>query len=256
MSEEVDKKEKEDINNNNIDTNNTKTKKKEVPHDQDIIDVIKKVDNPILKTKLLYLNKFNTDLIDTKQINYKPEYVILRNKYELKYFDTYQKIIDIAVGNKLSDELVPLTKEEMEKYNIKEDEKEEKKPIENFFTIAIRNAKFFPFNKKDSSVLEYLTNIKTLKLDNNQIEDISIFSDINLKKLENLSIKNNPIRNGLQALKSEFFKKCPKIYIKVSKKENEYKINAEFNYPKLNLEFFLNFNSFSIFSLFEWLSDL
>ena len=118
MSEEVDKKEKEVINNNNIDTNNTKTKKKEVPHDQDIIDVIKKVDNPILKTKLLYLNKFNTDLIDTKQINYKPEYVILRNKYELKYFDTYQKIIDIAVGNKLSDELVPLTKEEMEKYNI------------------------------------------------------------------------------------------------------------------------------------------
>lgn len=166
MSEEVDKKEKEVINNNNIDTNNTKTKKKEVPHDQDIIDVIKKVDNPILKTKLLYLNKFNTDLIDTKQINYKPEYVILRNKYELKYFDTYQKIIDIAVGNKLSDELVPLTKEEMEKYNIKEDEKEEKKPIENFFTKAIRNAKFFPFNKKDSSVLEYLTNIKIIPLEN------------------------------------------------------------------------------------------
>ena len=166
MSEEVDKKEKEDINNNNIDINNIKTKKKEVPHDQDIIDVIKKVDNPILKTKLLYLNKFNTDLIDTKQINYKPEYVILRNKCELKYFDTYQKIIDIAVGNKLSDELVPLTKEEMEKYNIKEEEKEEKKPIENFFTKVIRNAKFFPFNKKDSSVLDYLTNIKIIPLEN------------------------------------------------------------------------------------------
>ena len=54
----------------------------------------------------------------------------------------------------------------MEKYNIKEEEKEEKKPIENFFTKAIRNAKFFPFNKKDSSVLEYLTNIKIIPLEN------------------------------------------------------------------------------------------
>ena len=31
----------------------------------------------------------------------------------------------------------------MEKYNIKEEEKEEKKPIEKFFTKAIRNVKFF-----------------------------------------------------------------------------------------------------------------
>ena len=109
--------------------------------------------------------------------------------------------------------------------------------LENISSLDLSN-----LNLKNLEFLsnKYLTNIKTLKLDNNQIEDISIFSDINLKKLEDLSIKNNPIRKGLQVLKSEFFKKCPKIYIKVSKKENEYKINAEFNYPKLNLEFFIN----------------
>ena len=107
----------------NIDINKKNKKKEELPDDQDIIDEIIKVKNPILKTKLLYLNKLNTDIIDTKQIKYKPEYVILRNKYELKYFDVYQKIIDIAVGNKLSDELLPITKEDMEKYNIKEEEK-------------------------------------------------------------------------------------------------------------------------------------
>ena len=118
---------KEGQTNNNIDINKKNKKKEELPDDQDIIDEIIKVKNPILKTKLLYLNKLNTDIIDTKQIKYKPEYVILRNKYELKYFDVYQKVIDIAVGNKISDELIPLTKEEMEKYNIKEDEKEEKK---------------------------------------------------------------------------------------------------------------------------------
>ena len=164
MSDELKQeiKEKNEINNKD-----TKIKKKEeLPDDQDLIDEIKKVKNPLLKTKLLFLNKLNTDLIDTKQINYKPEYVILRNKFELKYFEVYQKIIDIAVGNKLPEELILLTKEDKEKYNIKEDEKEEKKPIENFFTKAIRNAKFFPCNKKDSNILEYLMNIKFIPLEN------------------------------------------------------------------------------------------
>ena len=152
--------------NNNIDNNETKKKKEKEPDDQDIIDKIKLIENPILKTKLAYLNKLNTNLLDTKQINFKPEYVLLRNKYELKYFDVYQKVIDIAVGNKQSEELVSLTKEEMEKYGIKEEEKEEKNNIDQFFTKAIRNAKFFPFNKKDSYILDYLFNIKLIPLDN------------------------------------------------------------------------------------------
>ena len=164
MSDELKQETKEKNKINNKDTNIKK--KEELPDDQDLIDEIKKVKNTLLKTKLLFLNKLNTDLIDTKQINYKPEYVILRNKFELKYFEVYQKIIDIAVGNKLSDELILLTKEDKEKYNIKEDEKEEKKPIENFFTKAIRNAKFFPCNKKDSNILEYLMNIKFIPLEN------------------------------------------------------------------------------------------
>lgn len=167
MSDEISKEQnKEGQKNNNLGINNEIKKKKEEADDQDLIDEIKKEKDPILKTKLLFLNKLNTDLIDTKQIKYKPKYVILRNKYELKYFDVYQKVIDIAVGNKLSDELIPLTKEEMEKYNIKEDEKKEKKPIDKFFTKAIRNAKFFPYNKKDSNVLDYLINIKFVPLDN------------------------------------------------------------------------------------------
>ena len=168
MSDIVNKNSKEDEINKNIDNNKTIKIKKEIPHDQDIIDVIKKEENPLLKTKLLYLNKLNTDLIDTKQIKYKPEYVLLRNKYELKYFDVYQNVIDIAVGNKLSEELNTMTNEEMEKYNItiNDNEKEEKKPIDNFFSKAIRNAKFFPCNKKDSYILNYLTNIKFVPLDN------------------------------------------------------------------------------------------
>ena len=141
--------------NNNIDIKlNKKKNKQEEPDDQDLIDEIKKVENSNLKAKLLCLNELNTNLIDTKQINYKPEYVLLRNKYELKYFDVYQKIIDIAVGNKSIDELISLTNEELEKYDIKNEE-EEKKPIEKFFVKAIKNSNFFPYNKKDGNVLEY-----------------------------------------------------------------------------------------------------
>ena len=118
MSEEIPKEKNQEVGENkNIDNNNKLKKKKEEADDQDLIDEIKKEKNPILKTKLLFLNKLNTDLINTKQINHKPEYVILRNKYELKYFDVYQKVIDIVVGNKLTDELIPLTKEEMEKFD-------------------------------------------------------------------------------------------------------------------------------------------
>ena len=157
---------KEETKDSDIDKNKLNKKKEEEPDDQDIIDEIQKVKDSILKTKLLYLNKLNTDIIDTRQINYKPEYVILRNKYELKYFDVYQKIIEIAVGNKLTEELTTLTNEDIEKYNINQNIKEEEKPIDNFFTKAIRNAKFFPCNKKDCNVLEYLYNIKFVPFDN------------------------------------------------------------------------------------------
>ena len=109
--------------------------------------------------------------------------------------------------------------------------------LENISSLDLSN-----LNLKNLEFLsnKYLTNIKILKLDNNQIEDISIFSEVNFKKIEDLNIKNNPIRKGLQALKSEFFKKCQNIDINVSKKENEFKINAEFYYPKLQLDFFIN----------------
>ena len=142
-----------------------KKNKEEEPDDQDLIDEIKKVENSNLKAKLLCLNELNTNLIDTKQINYKPEYVLLRNKYELKYFDVYQKIIDIAVGNKLSEELIAVTNEDLNKYNINI-QTEEKKPIEKFFVKAIKNSNFFPYNKKDGNVLEYLINIKFVPLEN------------------------------------------------------------------------------------------
>ena len=142
-----------------------KNKEEEEPDDQDLIDKIKIVENSNLKAKLLSLNELNTNLINTRQQNYKPEYVLLRNKYELQYFDIYQKIIDIAIGNKLSNELVSFTNEELEKYGIN-NQSEEKKSIDKFFLKTIKNSNFFPYNKKDGNILEYLTNIKFVPLEN------------------------------------------------------------------------------------------
>ena len=139
--------------------------KEEEPDDQDLIDKIKIVENSNLKAKLLSLNELNTNLINTRQQNYKPEYVLLRNKYELQYFDIYQKIIDIAIGNKLSNELVSFSNEELEKYGIN-NQSEEKKSIDKFFLKAIKNSNFFLYNKKDGNILEYLTNIKFVPLEN------------------------------------------------------------------------------------------
>ena len=154
-----------DILEKKISQKNKNKNKEEEPDDQDLIDKIKIVENSNLKAKLLSLNELNTNLINTRQQNYKPEYVLLRNKYELQYFDIYQKIIDIAIGNKLSNELVSFTNEELEKYGIN-NQSEEKKSIDQFFLKEIKNSNFFLYNKKDGNILEYLTNIKFVPLEN------------------------------------------------------------------------------------------
>ena len=226
---EVEQKEKTNIepNNENIKSKN-KNSKEEKPDDQDLIDEIVKIDNSNLKAKLLCLNELNTNLIDTKQINYKPEYVDLRNKYELKYFDVYQKIIDIAVGNKSPDELISFTKEELEKYNINE-ESDDKKPIEKFFVKAIRNSNFFPCNKKDGNVLEYLINIKFIPLENKVDFRVEYYFNKNpymenelLSKTYYFNLKNERLmKSDFCEIKWADKESDPTLKIKVKKKSGK-----------------------------------
>jgi hypothetical protein len=226
---EDEQKEKTNIesNNENIKSKN-KNSKEEKPDDQDLIDEIVKIDNSNLKAKLLCLNELNTNLIDTKQINYKPEYVDLRNKYELKYFDVYQKIIDIAVGNKSPDELISFTKEELEKYNINE-ESDDKKPIEKFFVKAIRNSNFFPFNKKDGNVLDYLINIKFIPLENKVDFRVEYYFNKNpymenelLSKTYYFNLKNERLmKSDFCEIKWADKESDPTLKIKVKKKSGK-----------------------------------
>ena len=226
---EDEQKEKTNIesNNENIKSKN-KNSKEEKPDDQDLIDEIVKIDNSNLKAKLLCLNELNTNLIDTKQINYKPEYVDLRNKYELKYFDVYQKIIDIAVGNKSPDEWISFTKKELEKYNINE-ESGDKKPIEKFFVKAIRNSNFFPFNKKDGNVLDYLINIKFIPLENKVDFRVEYYFNKNpymenelLSKTYYFNLKNERLmKSDFCEIKWADKESDPTLKIKVKKKSGK-----------------------------------
>ena len=85
---------------------------------------------------------------------------------------------------------------------------------------------------------ETLKNISYLNLDNNLIEDISIFDKINYK-FEKLSIKKNPIRRGIHVLNKKYF---DNIYTEVElyKLEKEYKICVNFVYLNTEIEFYIN----------------
>jgi Leucine-rich repeat (LRR) protein len=85
------------------------------------------------------------------------------------------------------------------------------------------------FLKNDS-----LVNLKTLLLDKNNIEDISILTDENIyfHDLEKLDLRNNPIKTGLEVLKQNFFKKCSYILILI----DDDNIKVQFKDPNYYLD--------------------
>ena len=87
-----------------------------------------------------------------------------------------------------------------------------------------------------------LHNLDRLYLDSNKIEDISIFSndDIGIRNVYNLSMKDNPIRKGLNALNSKFFKKSFYFEVSVNKIEKEFKISVNYISVERKIEFFIN----------------
>ena len=98
---------------------------------------------------------------------------------------------------------------------------------------------------------ENLKNLSELVLDNNLIDDISVFEKINYNI--NLSLKQNPIRKGLHAIKSSFFR-CTYLELEIEKKENEYKIFSSFKNPYIDIEFYIN-NIIEIKDIFDFVND-
>ena len=74
--------------------------------------------------------------------------------------ELYEKISEILK----SKEQIELTKEDMEKYGIKENEKgTEIKPIEDYWKKVIINSGLFTITEKDEKILNYVTNVKLVK---------------------------------------------------------------------------------------------
>jgi len=85
---------------------------------------------------------------------------------------------------------------------------------------------------------ETMKNISSLNIDDNEIEDISIFEKISYK-FKKLSIKKNPIRKGIHVFNLKFFNTVY-IEIEINKMEYEYKIRANFIQLSIDIEFYIN----------------
>ena len=104
--------------------------------------------------------------------------------------------------------------------------------ILEFYDAGINNIDFLSNNT--------LLNLKKLYLNNNNIEDISIFDDdkIHFQKLEILNLKDNPIKKGLEVLKKNFFQKFPNV--KLDLLLNELEIRAQFFNQENNLRYIID----------------
>ena len=137
--------------------------KDDLPDDQDIIDAIKTIENKKLYPSLLQLNKYNNDLIEEEHKSYRKDFISLRNKYELKYFNIYSQIKDIIFSET---EIPEISKEDYETYNINEEDSKKNKEIPFFWRTVIQNCKCYICNEKDELILNNLIDIIIIPLEN------------------------------------------------------------------------------------------
>ena len=142
---------------------NKEESKIDLPDDQDIIDAIKKIDNKNLYPSLLQLNNYNNELIEKEHNLYRKDFISLRNKYELKYFDIYSQIKDIIFSET---EIPEISKEDYETYNINEEDSKKNKEIPFFWRTVIQNCKCYICNEKDVPILDNLIDIIIIPLEN------------------------------------------------------------------------------------------
>ena len=172
-------------------------------------------DNLITSGYEIINNKYKLESLEIKLKNNDPNTYHLKFGYSSSYYNyyTFDYFCDI---NKNLDILKDLNFGHFYKLNLS--------------GIKLKNIDFI--------LNDIIKNVSFLILDNNLIDDISIFEKIKYLETE-ISLKNNQIRKGLHVLTTDFFK-CIQIGLDIIKTENEYKICANFFYPKRNIEFFVN----------------
>ena len=121
--------------------------------------------------------------------------------------------------------------------------------IENIYywikNIIFKNIEIIKFSNADINNLDFLTNntlvnLRQLYLDHNNIDNISIFDDdkIHFHELKTLDLEYNPIKNGLDVLKKNFFQKCYKVELSLSL--DQLKVKVKYDTPDYSLDIFVN----------------
>ena len=159
---------------------NPKTEEKELNAEEEgkkeIYDAIKELKpeeaSANVKSKLILLSNVHSEYLKIKEDQYGVEYDTLRDIYDKKDQEIYDKIESIVTTKEK--EKIEITQEEKEKYGITDDETEIKE-IEDYWEKVIINSRYFAITDKDKLILKYLNKIKMEKFPANKKNNINYF---------------------------------------------------------------------------------
>jgi hypothetical protein len=166
---------------------------------------INKIKSNSLKAKLLSLNLYKKQILKLKHTDLSKESYPLKQIYDKKYFDIYKKISEIVSTNDISLFENLLSEEDYKEYEIKKEENNEIKPIQNFWLDALENSKFFIINEKDKEILEFIKSIKMEKIEEGKLKLIFEFFDNDFLNNKTISkIYNFDYENDGKVFKTEY----------------------------------------------------
>ena len=143
---------------------------------KEILDAIKDLKpeevSANVKSKLILLSNVHSDYLKIKEDQYGIEYDTIRDIYDKKNQEIYDKIETIVTTKEK--EQIEITQEEKEKYGITDDDSEVKE-IVDYWEKVIINSRYFAITDKDKVILKYLNKIKMEKFPKNNINNINDF---------------------------------------------------------------------------------
>ena len=143
---------------------------------KEILDAIKDLKpeevSANVKSKLILLSNVHSDYLKIKEDQYGIEYDTIRDIYDKKNQEIYDKIETIVTTKEK--EQIEITQEEIEKYGITDDDSEVKE-IVDYWEKEIINSRYFAITDKDKVILKYLNKIKMEKFPKNNTNNINDF---------------------------------------------------------------------------------
>ena len=143
---------------------------------KEILDAIKDLKpeevSANVKSKLILLSNVHSDYLKIKEDQYGIEYDTIRDIYDKKNQEIYDKIETIVTTKEK--EQIEITQEEIEKYGITDDDNEVKE-IVDYWEKVIINSRYFAITDKDKVILKYLNKIKMEKFPKNNTNNINDF---------------------------------------------------------------------------------